>query len=343
MPRNPSARRAFTLVEALVAVAVVGTLVGVLVPTLASMRDAARDAACRATQRDLYLAAFQRAVSDSGRIPGVNTTGARYLTGLEPKKLLGDTTPSTPTSVFDWISPSLGASRGFSPNRAERTRQIFADLACAGVDRFNTDIYSPGPLDDRADFESLHLRDGFPQISYLSPVAFHLMGPRQSGSPWSARFHYPWRGPIVTPVGYEPRLELVGSHAHKIMIADGTRYLAAADLLDFDIHPRPRYFGSFTTSGPIYIGSRAYGDTPRNTEFADENHSNAELRGANKQMSYRHKGRINAAYFDGHVDGLTEAESKSDAGPWYPRGSVYTGFRAADQAEARYSVGDVIP
>lgn len=334
--------RGFTLVEALVAVAVVGTLVGVLVPSLASMRDAARDATCRATQKELFLGAMQHAIANGDRIPGVNTTGARYLTGVEAKKLLGDTSPVTPTSVFDWISPSMGASMGFSSNRAERTRQIFADLACAGVKGVNTELYGYAFLDDQADFSRVHDTEGFPQISYLSPAAFHLMGPRRSGTPWSKRFHYPWRGPVVTPSGYEPRLELVGAHADKIFVADGTRYLASPTVLDFDIHPRPRYFGSFTTSGPIYVGSRAYGDTPRNTEFSDENHSNDELHGSNKALSYRHRGGINAAYFDGHVAGMSEDESKSDATPWYPRDSVFTGFRAADQTFGRHAEGDII-
>lgn len=60
-------RRAFTLLEALVAVAVVALLVGVLVPTLGAARDASRGASCAATVRQLSVANAAFALDHAGR------------------------------------------------------------------------------------------------------------------------------------------------------------------------------------------------------------------------------------------------------------------------------------
>jgi hypothetical protein len=49
---------------------------------------------------------------------------------------------------------------------------------------------------------------------------------------------------------------------------------------------------------------------------------------------------MSVAYFDGHVGVLTERESKADAAPWYPSGSVYTGVRGTDESRARHAEGD---
>lgn len=60
-------RRAFTLVEALVAVAVIALLIGVLVPTLSSARAASQGARCVAQIRQLGVANAAFAVDHRGR------------------------------------------------------------------------------------------------------------------------------------------------------------------------------------------------------------------------------------------------------------------------------------
>ena len=266
---------------------------------------------------------------EQGRLPGINTSGKPYLRLQDSLQLTGNTTPNTPTSVFDWISPVLGDAMGFSPNRAERTAEIFSRLACPETRRMNNALYGPTSVPDFADFDRIHKRgQGFRQISYLSPASFHLLGKRETGSPWTAPtggWHYPYRGPVETPAGYKPRTYMVGSPAAKIWVADGTRYVASPSILDFDVNPRPYFYGSFTSSGPIYVGSTAYGQDPSQVEFPSG--STAEPRAAARsctrttRLVVRHSGGIQAMYFDGHA-GLLEQDASATRARGTPRAAA---------------------
>lgn len=335
-----AAARAFTLVEALVVIAIVALLFGALVPVVGATRDAARDAACVAQQRRLHIGAMTFAQRSNDDIPGPNTTGLRYTRNVVAAlDLLGDTTPTTPTTVFDWISPSMGDEARLSPNRARRTKQIFEDLGCPSTTR-NNDAAWGLSTGDIADFRNLIAAEGIRQISYLSPGPFHLLGKPVTSGDWTAPGKkYLWNGPAVTPSDYKPKTYKIGARASdKVFLADGSRYLAAPNLLDFDAHPNPRYYGSFTASTPIYNASREYGAAHNAPEFVDENHSSGNVYPHNAKLSYRHRSRIMAVYFDGHAAPLTEAESRTDASRWFPGGSVFTGIRATSESMRFHNV-----
>ncbi|HTY94511.1 MAG TPA: hypothetical protein VMC02_11520, partial [Steroidobacteraceae bacterium] len=51
-----------------------------------------------------------------------------------------------------------------------------------------------------------------------------------------------------------PMITRIGTPARKIFAADGTRYVDASTLLDYDPTPVPQYFGSFTSSGAWWAG-----------------------------------------------------------------------------------------
>lgn len=336
-------RRAFTLVEALVALAIIALLLGVLTPALSSARDITRETVCAATQGELFIGVAAWSVEHRDTIPGVNTTGHFALGDVFAQQdMCYDSRPSTPTSVFDWMSPVFGDSSQLSANRAERTRQLFTRFACPSARQHNDTLWGWAP--DIGQFEEILRDEGFPQISYLSPASFHLLGPRVGGA--TLGMHYGWIGPVVTPSSYRPQLDMVGVQpSRKVFLADGTRYVGAGGLLDFDVDVSPEYFGSFTSSGPIYIASTAYGRSRHlapPSERAGRPPVDAGAPQHNRDLSYRHRGRIGTARFDGSFVWMTEDESKSDAAPWYPSGSEFTGFRATPSATERHAEGDIL-
>jgi len=241
----------------------------------------------------------------------------------------GNTTELTPTTIWDWISPSLGDSLGLSPNRAVRTAQIFNNFGCSEARTPIDSLFIAGATFDREDFERvLDGGQGYNQISYLTPGPFHYYsseyglnnGPTIfSGS--SERYLVGFEDPATTPRSYKPQLTRVGTQvSNKILAADGTRYLTDDLILDFDTNPTTAFYSSFGTSGPIFEESRAYG---RNT-IPDST--------LNVDLSMRHAESVNALYFDGHVESLSKSEMYTDPNPWFPTGSVFSFNRATPES-----------
>lgn len=328
-----------TLVEILVVLGIISALTGIAIPVLSGARASAHRAACAVTMRNLHIGMATFARDNLDQIAGVNTTGRRYLS-VNAIRLIGDTQPDTPTTTFDWMSPILGNAHALPRNRAQRTAHLFEHFACPSTMRNADALWGYAP--DRVPHFEPMLRDQqFRQISYLSPASFHLAGRdylTQGYKVWG------WRGPAIPPDRYAPTLRRVGAVAsEKVFLADGTRYLTASGVLDFDVHPDPEYFGSFTSSSPIYVASTAYGDKPRDAQFAAESGGpRGHVSENNRALSYRHNGDINVAYFDGHVGTMSESESKTDASPWYPGGSRFTGIRATPQALETHEVDSIL-
>ncbi len=332
-------RRGVTLVETVVAVGVVSAVVGVSAPVVMSARAKARQTVCLTTQRSLHQGMAQFVITNRQHLPGVNRTGLRYMGSLANRRLMyGDTSASTPVSTFDWISPILGEEIGLSVNRAERTAQIFEWLACPEADHVCDKLYErPFPPEDKEDFRAIQEEGGFRQISYLSPAAFHLRGPGWRATQYMT---YRWRGPAVPPARYIPMMDRIGNPSSKVWVADGTRYLTRSGVLDFDVNATPEFFGSFTSSGPIYAASTAYGSKPNSPQLAGE--TPQAVHDDNWKMSYRHGGSINVMFFDGSAQSLTRAEANTDATRWYPGGSEFTGSSATEEALGNHSEGEIL-
>ncbi len=338
-----STRRAVTLVEILVVLSVIALLLGILFPALGRATSAARDANCAAMQDELFLAAATWSLENKDEIPGVNTSGHFALGDIFAQRdMLYDTHSASPTTIFDWMSPSIGVSAGLSANRAERTHELFSRFACPEAGEHNDLLWGWAP--DIGQFQDILDAEGFPQISYLSPASFHLFG-RRVGNITLGR-HYGWLGPAITPSNYRPRTDRVGHQpSQKIFLADGTRYVGAGGQLDFDIDVHPEYFSSFTSSGPIYVASTAYGRSRHlapSSERAGRPSYASNAPQHNRDLSYRHRGRIATLRYDGSLVWMTEEESKSDAVPWYPSGSEFTGYRATPQASERHAEGSIL-
>lgn len=327
--KSGRSQRAFTLIELLVVIAIIALLVGILLPALGAARDVARQLVCKNNTRSASIGQLQYSLDNKEWFAGPNTTGIEgRITG--GSVYLGDKSPGTPVSTHDWISPTLGEGAGFSPNRAQRTRQIFETYGCPAATVTNDTFF--GSAADSADFNNERARIGrnFRQSSFLSPSAFFYINDSSNpnrrivvnGTPVDLYFGFD--SPVKVPNSYRPRAELLGVQPHtKVMIADGTRYYDPP-VLDFDISPVPSIFGAFLDSGPIFQNSTPYG----------RGHVGAPI---NAALSYRHgkrKDTMSVTYWDGHVGQMTKTQSYTDAAPWYPGGSIFNGTSATPESQA---------
>ncbi len=343
MKRQP---KAFTLIELLVVIAIIALLIGILLPALGQARASAQNLVCSSTMKSLATLNALYAGSNREYYSSPVNVGARY-TGrvvVQGEGLVfgstameGNSTDITPTTTQDWISPIVGDSAGLSTNRSQRTRDIFNTLGCARANVFNDAPHRGQVPGDMNDFEII-VQEGIKQISYLMPSGFAHFP--QSDRAYVAGLAQRVPGDIVVapviggmlshtgssqqPRGFRHRMDRVGiSASSKIMFSDGTRVWSDDRGLTFDPATNPGFYGSFTSSSPIFEESSAYGRSSRRTTGTN-----------NIALSYRHSEAINTARFDGSVNSMSQIESYTDPNPWFPTGTTWSGNTNTVESEA---------
>lgn len=338
-------KRGFTLIELLVVIAIIALLIGILLPSLGSAREAGRKIVCGAMSRSLAQGQQMYMSGNKDFYAGPNTSGAFYnalnLTGKPPQQwllLAGDTSGETPVNNHDWISPAVGSE--LPANRARRTQMLFNKYSCPSVKSIVDELY--GTATDVKDFRDV-ISSGasFKLCSFLSISSFHYRSSAGPKPPTLGKYGFLQTDPstfdqaVVTPTSFMPRSDLVGQPSSKVLFMDGSRFLdAGAGTTDFDIATKSNTFASYLEQSPINDGSHAWGRNP--------NMSFNAAKGKGSKLSNRHVSRVNAAFFDGHVAGLTPDEMYSRADYYYPTGSKWVGKDATPEAAARYKKDQIL-
>lgn len=327
--------KGFTLIELLVVISIIALLISILLPSLKCARDQAKSVKCGSTLRMLSNAAQSYATDFNSYYPGANTTGASLMEHYSDQEWHKD---HIPVQRYDWITPLLTYETTLPAKRSSKFYTIFQEYQCPSIWADPPIIYSGSIPPDINDFRNEPKPN--PGISYLMPITFQHWGQNQKNitvgyDPLDRRY-----GEVKAEVGslswstrtdeFISQLERVGPSAEKIMFADGTRYVDGGNGLvyDIDIHQNPSVFGSFTTSGGWWTGSTSYGIGSKDRTIDGRSpRDKSPSDGENQKWSYRHgcdkDGKINAAFFDGHVQSLSNRESRN-VNLWYPSGTVVT-------------------
>lgn len=289
--------RGFTLIELLVVIAIVSLLLSVLVPSLNRARDYARQTVCMSHLRPVGMAIAAYAMNYDNFFPGPNTSG-RMLTITNDPAVAG-LSSMAPVQNVDWISPLLGDSLGLSEDRKERIREIFDTQMRCPSNRKTFDFEytgSGGGLFTPSEVQSMTA------ASYSASLAFHVYS-ISDGYRGSEAINESVADRVYLPRGYSPRLTKIGRPSDKIFAFDGTRYVETDGRISFNSFAKQIQGGNYMCYGPA---TPQAGDPFRWTSFGDPQFDAA---GITKTFSFRHRGRINLAFFDGRAASLAPEEA----------------------------------
>lgn len=320
-----SGAKGFTLIELLVVVSIISLLIGILLPTLGQAIQQARLTVCGTTQRGLMQGMLLWTTENRERIPGLNGTWVDAQRQPNWQRYL-DSDNSAPVQSTDWMSAAL-KGEDLPQNRAQRFITLLNTYRCPEQNA-RLPVWAGGAGTMEAAEMVQRTGEAPYGVSYLMSAYFQWTGRNGDGQVGSfpnftvTEYGRDWTNPVEIPTSYRSNLNQVGNPSTKAGIADGFRYREASGFANTEMtYQAGDDYGSFAHSTPTFSGS---------TEYVQ-----------GRSLSYRHGGKISAAFFDGHVGTMTEEESRSPT-YWFPSGSLFNGERAHEGAFKFYQPGDTV-
>lgn len=326
-------RVGFTLIELLVVVAIIALLIGILLPSLGAARDRARTVACGATMRSFGQGLAIYSTEYDNLFPGPNITGLTM--GIQGSSYKPLNVATEPVQNLDWISPMMGKTMSF-PN----------DLAARYVALFNSKIRCPSNA-ERYDYEYPSFKGGDVKTlpinspGNLSLVSYTGIAGFMANDDASAAVNYSLSkctignlsDYVVAPSGFRFKRGQIGNESQKVFAIEGARYYdPGKKQTSYNTFFKQNDGGNFMVVGPVV---NLTGD-PFDLDSANKPTA------VGKRLAYRHRGKLNAVFFDGHVEQL-DGPSSVKVDYYFPTGTkIKASYSATGMRDKSVGLGYIV-